>query len=171
MIEISQEQAEDWWQVENLYDLSFAPGREALSSYRLREGVSPVSDLSMVARAAESGVIAAIRYWPIVIGDKNAPALLLGPIAVHPAHQSEGLGGGLMRASLQMAKELGWKRVILVGDYPYYQRFGFVPARELEFPPPTNPDRLLCLALDEAGFSGVSGAIKSVKSVASGHGV
>jgi predicted N-acetyltransferase YhbS len=44
------EQKEDWWEVEALYDLCFAPGREALSSYRLREGVDPVAGLCLVAR-------------------------------------------------------------------------------------------------------------------------
>ena len=53
------------------------------------------------------------------------PALLLGPVAVHPTRQGEGLGALLIAESLARARELGWTRVILVGDEPYYRRFGF----------------------------------------------
>ena len=55
-MELRQEQAEDWWDVEALFDLAFAPGREALSSYRLRDGVDPVADLCLVA-CDEDGTI------------------------------------------------------------------------------------------------------------------
>ena len=50
MIKLSPETPEEGWEVETLYDLCFAPGREGLSSYRLRDGVAPVAGLSHVAR-------------------------------------------------------------------------------------------------------------------------
>ena len=50
MYELTRETPDDWWEVEALYDLCFAPGREALSSYRLRDGVAPIASLSSVAR-------------------------------------------------------------------------------------------------------------------------
>ena len=83
-MELAIEKPDDWWEVEALYDLCFAPGREALSSYRLRDGVEPVAGLCMVARDEADVLAAAIRYWPVRVGD--AQALLLGPIAVHPTH-------------------------------------------------------------------------------------
>ncbi|GHA52558.1 N-acetyltransferase [Amylibacter ulvae] len=159
MFQISQESKDDLWEVEFLYDLSFAPGREALSSYRLREDVERVAQLCLVARDEGNSVAGAIRYWPVVIGDKNAPALLLGPVAVHPTHQGEGLGALLIQKSLEIARDLGWARVILVGDAPYYARFGFRRATNLEFPPPTNPERLLFLELLPQGFENTSGKI------------
>lgn len=162
MYEIRPEQPEDWWDVESLLDLSFAPGREALSSYRLREGVSMVPELCLVARDSDGILGGAIRFWPIQIGKNNAQALLLGPIAVHPTRQGEGLGGQLMRSALELAKINGWERVILVGDEPYYSRFGFKKADFLQYPPPTNPDRLLFLPLTEDAFQGVSGLITRV---------
>ncbi|PIB24182.1 GNAT family N-acetyltransferase [Amylibacter kogurei] len=159
MFQISQETKDDQWEVEFLYDLSFAPGREALSSYRLREDVAPVAQLCLVARDAGNSVAGAIRYWPIFIGDDNAAALLLGPVAVHPTHQGEGLGALLIQKSLEIARDAGWARVILVGDAPYYARFGFQRATNLEFPPPTNPERLLFLELLPDGFENISGKI------------
>jgi predicted N-acetyltransferase YhbS len=166
MYQIEQEQISDWWDVEALFDLSFAPGREALSSYRLREGVDSVDALCLVARDVDGVLGGAIRFWPIRIGENNDDALLLGPIAVHPTRQGEGLGGKLMRISLDKAQKLGWKRVVLVGDEPYYARYGFRKADFLQYPPPTNPDRLLYLGLGDLAFSGVSGLIKPAKDVA-----
>lgn len=157
MFEVKAECAEDWWEVEALYDLCFAPGRTALSSYRLREGVQTVAGLSLVAR--ENGVIAgAIRYWPVRIGAERA--LLLGPVAVHPTHQGEGLGGLLIRDSLERAREKGWTRVLLVGDAPYYGRFGFSRLEHVRMPPPTNPDRVLGLSLVPGAWDGISGDVE-----------
>ena len=157
MIELSPETKEDWWEVEALYDLCFAPGREALSSYRLRDGVEPVAKLSLVARDPEGILAAAIRYWPVVVSSYKA--LLLGPVAVHPTHQGEGLGGFLIRESLYLAADLGWERVLLVGDAPYYGRFGFSKLEGVEMPPPTNPDRVLGIELRDGAWSGVRGKV------------
>lgn len=157
MIELKAEQASDRWEVEALYDLCFAPGREALSSYRLRDGVPPVPGLSQVARDSDGILAAAIRYWPVLVG--TAPALLLGPVAVHPTRQGEGLGGSLVRDSLAKAAETGWERVMLVGDAPYYQRFGFRRLMGVEMPPPTNPERVLGLALEAGSWDGIRGQV------------
>ena len=85
--------------------------------------------------------------------------LLLGPIAVHPTRQGEGLGALLINESLAEARRLGWERVLLVGDAPYYARFGFIKLDGVEMPPPTNPDRVLGLALKKAAWDGVAGRV------------
>ena len=157
-MEIRQEQPQDWWEVEALYDLCFAPGREALSSYRLRDDVAPVARLSRVARDPDGVLGGVIRYWPVRIGASQA--LLLGPIAVHPTRQGEGLGSALMTDSLQIAKDLGWTRVLLVGDAPYYQRHGFGKTSAVTMPPPTNPDRVLARALQPGAWDGVAGLVE-----------
>ena len=155
-MQLHQETPADWWEVEALYDLCFAPGREALSSYRLRDGVAPVADLCLILRD-ENGLAAAIRYWPVQIA--GAEVLLLGPIAVHPVHQGEGLGGWLMRDSLSRAQAQGWDRVLLVGDAPYYSRFGFARLDGVILPPPTNPARVLGLELTPGAWAGITGAV------------
>jgi len=154
---LEEETEADWWEVEALYDLCFAPGRTALSSYRLREGVETVAALCGVLRDADGILAAAIRYWPVEVGGQDA--LLLGPVAVHPTRQGEGLGGLLIRESLAEARRLGWERVMLVGDAPYYGRFGFVRLDAVVMPPPTNPDRVLGLALKRGAWDGVTGAV------------
>lgn len=157
MIRLDEETAQDWWEVEALLDLCFAPGREALSSYRLRDDVAPVAPLCLVARDDAGILAAAVRYWPVLVG--GAAALLLGPIAVHPTRQGEGLGGLLMRESMVLAPPLGWSRVLLVGDAPYYGRFGFRRLDEVVMPPPTNPERVLGHDLAPGAWDGVSGVV------------
>ena len=157
MIELKPEAKEDWWEVEALLDLCFAPGREALSSYRLRDGIPPVSGLSLVARDEQRIVTGAIRFWPVRVG--GADVLLLGPVAVHPTHQGEGLGAGLIREGLAAAREGGWQRVMLVGDAPYYSRFGFEKLDHVVMPPPTNPDRVLGQDLVPGAWDGIAGQV------------
>lgn len=157
MYELATETADDTPEVEALMDLCFAPGRTALSSYRLREGVPPVRELCLMLH--DGGVLlAAIRYWPVRVGGR--PVLLLGPVAVHPTTQGEGLGAFLMRESLDRARAIGWARVMLVGDYPYYRRFGFFKLERVRMPPPTNPDRVLGLELRPGAWVGVEGAVE-----------
>ena len=159
MFTLAQETEADWWEVEALYDLCFAPGREALSSYRLRDGVPRVSGMSLVARDVQNILAGAIRYWPVRVGTRNA--LLLGPVAVHPTHQGEGLGGLLIEESLAKGVGQGWKRVMLVGDAPYYARFGFEKLENVIMPPPTNPERVLGRELVPGAWGGVSGLVQS----------
>jgi predicted N-acetyltransferase YhbS len=154
-LEIAGETPEDWWEVEALYDLCFAPGREALSSYRLRDGIPPVARLCLTARDRYGELMGAIRQWPVRVGE--TPVLLLGPVAVHPTRQGEGIGGMLIRESLARAD--GWERAMLVGDAPYYSRFGFRKLRGVVMPPPTNPERVLGRALAPGAWDGVTGDV------------
>ncbi|WP_066710216.1 GNAT family N-acetyltransferase [Celeribacter ethanolicus] len=159
MYKLDVETDADWWEVEALYDTCFAPGRELLSSYRLRDGVPKVQDLCLIARDEDGVLAAAIRFWPIRIGAGEHRALLLGPVAVHPTRQGEGLGGMLMTESMAEAVRLGWDRVMLVGDAPYYSRFGFEKLDRVQMPPPTNPDRVLGVALRPGAWDGVEGLV------------
>ena len=154
-VDLAAETQEDWWEVEALFDLCFAPGREALSSYRLRDGITAISELSLVAR--DQGVLAgAIRYWPIRVSDH--PALLLGPIAVHPTRQGEGVGRYLIEGSLALATD--WERVLLVGDEPYYGKFGFERLQDVTMPRPTNPERVLGRNLSPNAWRNISGPVE-----------
>ncbi|MBW4707684.1 N-acetyltransferase [Roseobacter sp. YSTF-M11] len=157
MYNLSVETAQDVYEVEALFDLCFAPGREALSSYRLRDDVPSVATLNQVARDAAGILAGAIRFWPVHIG--AADALLLGPVAVHPTRQGEGLAAQLIRDTLQLAASQDWDRVMLVGDAPYYARFGFARLEHVVMPPPTNPERVLGQALVAGAWDGVAGEV------------
>ncbi|WP_100367527.1 GNAT family N-acetyltransferase [Yoonia maricola] len=155
------ETPDDWWEVEALYDLCFAPGRSALSSYRLREGVTPIGPLCLTARDTDGILAGAVRNWPVRVDGEQA--VLLGPIAVHPTRQGEGVAALLMQRCLADARNLGWSRLMLVGDALYYRRFGFERLADVTMPPPTNPDRVLGVALEQGAWLGVSGAVTSIR--------
>lgn len=119
-----------------------------------------------MARDAEGVLAGAIRYWPIsIVGDHTHKALLLGPVAVHPTRQGEGLGGHLIRQSIGRATKLGWDRVMLVGDAPYYQRFGFTRLDGVVMPPPTNPDRVLAYDQGSGSWFGVHGDVRRYEAI------
>jgi len=158
VLDLIRETKQDWWEVEALFDLCFAPGREALSSYRLRDNADPVFELCHIVRDKEGILGGAIRFWPVQVSGQ--PVLLLGPVAVHPTRQGEGLGEVLIRESIKRASDLCWTHVILVGDAPYYRRFGFAPLQHIDMPPPVNPDRVLGLALDDSGWKGLIGRVE-----------
>ena len=160
-LKLATETPDDWWEVEALYDLCFAPGRSALSSYRLREGVDPIAPLCLTARDDEGILAGAVRNWPVRIGHKDA--VLLGPIAVHPTRQGEGVAALLMQRCLNDARNSGWPRLMLVGDAPYYQRFGFSRLWGVMMPPPTNPERVLGVALVDGAWAGVRGEVTAAR--------
>lgn len=153
-MELSRAAPDDTWEVEALYDLAFGPGREALSSYRLRDGVEPIAGLSLVARDMPGGPVAgAVRFWPVRAG--GAAALMLGPVAVHPTRQGEGIGGALIGDGVARAEAQGWRRILLIGDLPYYGRFGFHRLSGLAMPPPTDPARIL----GRGAWAGIAGPV------------
>ena len=108
--------------IERLHERTFGPGRYARSAFRIREGRGHMLELSFTARIGTL-MVGSIRLTPICIGE--TPALLLGPLTVEPPFRSHGVGSALMARSLNEAKAKGYKLVLLVGDEPYYRRFGF----------------------------------------------
>ena len=152
--------------VEVILDLAFGPDRHQKTAYRLRDNVEPVPELSLVARQ-DGKVFGTLRFWPILIrrqGAADVPALMLGPIAVLPDLKGRGIGISLMREGLARAKVLGHRIVILVGDYPYYNRVGFEHIEHGRFLMPgwVDLDRLLALELVPGALEGVSGRIVSL---------
>jgi predicted N-acetyltransferase YhbS len=88
---------------------------------------------------------------------------MLGPIAIDPSVQSLGLGGKLMREALKRAGNLGHKAVLLVGDAPYYERFGFSADKtgSLWLPGPYERKRFLALELEEGALGGARGLVSA----------
>ena len=156
-ITLDRERPDDFWEVEALFDTCFAPGRTALSSYRLRDGVDPIAALCLTARDGGGVLAGAVRNWPVRI--RKVPSILLGPVAVHPTRQGEGIAALLIWRSIEIARDSGWDRIMLVGDAPYYGRFGFEKLTGVHMPPPTNPDRVLGLALTDGAWDGVRGRV------------
>src|SRR5216684_6098269 len=104
-------------------------------------------------------LVGTLRLWHVSAG--GVPALVLGPLAVDPSCRKLGIGGALVQRALAAAKARGHGAVLLLGDAPYYARFGFSALKtgELSLPGPFERDRLLGLELRERALDGASGVI------------
>src|SRR5919107_5135542 len=161
MITIREETFRDVEPREALLDACFGPARFQKTCERLREGRMPADGLSLVIDR-NSEVIGTVRLWHVSAGP-NRSALMLGPIAIDPSVQSLGLGGKLMREALKRAGDLGHKAVLLVGDAPYYERFGFSTSKtgSLWLPGPYERGRFLALELEEGALDGARGLVSA----------
>ncbi|KLK89595.1 GCN5 family acetyltransferase [Microvirga vignae] len=161
MITIREESFHDVEAREALLDTCFGPARFQKTCERLREGRKPADGLALTIER-DGELVGTVRLWHISAG-ANLPALMLGPIAVDPALQSLGLGAKLMREALQRATDLGHKAVLLVGDAPYYERFGFSSEKtgSLWLPGPYEHNRFLALELEAGYLDGARGLVSA----------
>ena len=123
MTEIREERASDIASIRAVNIRAFGRDQEANIVDALRTNGAVV--LSLVA-TRERDVVGHILYSPVTIGDATAAAL--GPMAVVPECQRQGIGSALVRAGQQRLQELGCPLVVVVGHPAFYPRFGFRPA-------------------------------------------
>ncbi|GJE57650.1 MULTISPECIES: GNAT family N-acetyltransferase [Methylobacterium] len=159
---IRREHPDDAQAIERLHARAFGPGRFARTAYRLREGAAALPELCFTALVG-TYLVGSLRFSAAEAGGR--PLLALGPITVDPSFANRGIGCALMQAGLDAARAGSHGLVILVGDLPYYRRFGFspVPMGRLVLPGPVDPARFLWLALAEGGSDGVSGNVSAAR--------
>jgi predicted N-acetyltransferase YhbS len=159
MFEIRPETPFDAARREALLDAAFGESRFAKAAERLREGRLPAEGLAFVAEA-HGRLIGTVRLWNVAAGPGRA-ALLLGPLAVDCELRDRGIGGALMAHALGEARQRGHAAVLLVGDAPYYGRFGFSAEKTggLWLPGPYARDRLLALEIVPGALDGAQGLI------------
>ena len=155
---IRAERASDVAAREALLDACFGGNRHARTCQRLRDGRAPAEGLSLSA-VAEGRLVGTVRLWHVSVG--GIPALMLGPLAVEASSRQLGVGAALMDHALAAAKARGHRAVILLGDAPYYARFGFSATKtgQMSLPGPFERDRLLGMELREGGLEGAWGMI------------
>ena len=153
----------DFAAVSRLHAKVFGPGRFTRTAYRVREGAPKISPYCGVALLGET-LVAAVRFTSITIGGANG-ALLLGPLAVDPDFAGQGFGKRLVGGAMEAAKAAGVKLVLLVGDEPYYGRFGFRPAPpgQITMPGPVDPARLLVAELEPGVLAAYAGLIAPLR--------
>ena len=158
---IARERAQDARLVEGLIGRAFGPGRYAKAAERLREGRVPDLSLSFVAWS-EGRAVGCVRQWPILIGE--APAVLLGPIAVEEDRRHEGVGASLVQGACDAVRETGYGAILLVGDEPLFGPFGFTAAaaQRVVLPGPVDPRRVLALSLGRAPAPELSGPVRAI---------
>ena len=159
MVTIRHERSTDIAARERLLDASFGAGRLAKTSERLREGRFAAEGLSF-ATVEDGRLIGTARLWNVSAGIGH-PVLLLGPLAVAAQARGRGIGTALVHKAVREARRLGHRAILLVGDAPYYGRFGFTAdaTRALRLPGPYEPERLLGLALKPGALDGARGLV------------
>jgi predicted N-acetyltransferase YhbS len=155
---VRSERASDAVAREALLDASFGVNRQLRTCQRLRDGQAPAEGLALSA-LSRGRLVGTLRLWHVSAG--GVPALVLGPLAVDPRFRKLGIGRALVQRALAAAKARGHGAVLLLGDAPYYTRFGFSALKtgELRLPGPFEPDRLLGLELREGALDGAWGMI------------
>jgi putative acetyltransferase len=107
-------------------------------------------------------VVGHIFFSPVEIDDAGAGvrAAGLGPMAVMPGRQRQGVGSRLIRAGLDACRQAGFDVVVVIGHPTYYPRFGFVPAarRGLRYEEEVPEDAFMLLEL-RAGSLGDGGGV------------
>lgn len=157
----------DHAEIENLLDAAFGIDRRTKTSYRLREGEKPLPGLSFVARSDDNAILGAISFWQIHIGTEGGKggldAVLLGPLAVFPQLQGQGIGRVLMAHAIATIEQTNHQLILLVGDEAYYTKAGFkqVPPGQIIMPGPNDPKRLLYLEITPGVLNTAHGLIRS----------
>jgi predicted N-acetyltransferase YhbS len=161
MVTIRNERSTDIAARERLLDAAFGAGRFAKTSERLREGRFAAAGLSFAA-VEDGRLVGTARLWDVSAGI-GRPALLLGPLAVAVEARGRGIGSALVNKAVRDARRLGHRAILLVGDAPYYGRFGFTAdaTRALRLPGPYEPERLLGLALRPCALDGARGLVRA----------
>ena len=158
--EIRPEIAGDVLAREALLDRALGARRRRKSSEKLRRGRLPSEGLAFSAVATDGRLVGTVRLWDVDAG--GCKALLLGPLAVDPAFHGAGIGSALMNHAITQVRARGHKAVLLVGDAPYYQRFGFVSAPDTLFMPgPFERSRFLMLELQDGALADADGVLKA----------
>ncbi len=146
---IRREEARDAAAVDSLVLAAFGPGRFAKTAERIRE----TSALAVGFCAYEGqDLIGSVRLWSIMSGE--AKSVFLGPIAVDHTRRSAGLGGELVQACIEEVRAAGLDGILLVGDPPYFSRFGFVPAPEAILAGPVDRRRVMWLPISDVSPAG-----------------
>ena len=111
--------------IEALLDRAFGADRHGRTAYRLRAGMRPLAALSFAAFDG-ADLVGTLQSWPVALTDAGAAITelaLVGPVAVLPDRQRDGIGRRLMQAALDAADSLGHDALVLIGDPEYYGRF------------------------------------------------
>ncbi len=170
-IKLRKEQEKDYKAVFELIEKAFqkevhSDHREQYLVERLRKSDAFIPGLSIVAEL-DGKIVGHILLSKIKIKNKTKTfhSLALAPVSVHPEFQGKGIGEKLILESHQIAKELGYKSIILLGHEQYYPKFGYKRADKygIEIPFDAPPENCLVIELIENGLKDISGKVEYAK--------
>jgi putative acetyltransferase len=157
LIEIREEHPGDVTAIRDVNKRAFRQEHEGNIVEALRSNRAAL--LSLVA-TLDGRVVGHIMYSPLSVGEVTGAGL--GPMAVLPEHQRQGIGSKLVTVGNRKLKDTGCSFIVVVGHPAFYPRFGFRPARlygvscEWE----VSDDVFMLLVLDQTKMQGASGLAK-----------
>lgn len=158
LVEIREEHPGDVAAIRDLNKRAFGQDQEGNIVDALRSSGAVL--LSLVA-TLNGRLVGHIIYSPLSVGSEVTGAAL-GPMAVLPEYQRQGIGSKLVEAGNRKLKDAGCPFVIVLGHANYYPRFGFRPASahgiKCEWEVPDNV--FMILVLDKMKMQRVSGLAK-----------
>jgi putative acetyltransferase len=160
-VQVRPETPADRTAIREINEQAFGRPNEARLVDAIRSSPDFIPQLSLVAEQ-DGSLVGHVLFSPLTIqGIEGLGLLALGPIAVRPEWQRQGVGGQLIRIGLERAAAMGYRAVVLVGHSTYYPRFGFTSARAygLEAPFPVSDEHFMALPLQPGGLDGVRGTI------------
>ena len=162
-VEIVPEQPEHAVLIDPLLDRTFGRNRRQRTTYRLRDGVPPIAALCFASLDGDGSFLASLRFWPLFVGGRDA--ILLGPLAVDPMLQGQGIGKALVAHGLAAAAALGHEICVVVGPPAYYRPFGFVNASAagLIMPGPVEAARFQVMELVPGALEGLHGVLQKIE--------
>ncbi|ABY44371.1 MULTISPECIES: GNAT family N-acetyltransferase [Bacillus] len=167
MVTIRQEQKNDYRKTEEVVkeaflNEEFSDKKEHELVKRIRECDAFIPELSIVA--VDEEIVGHIMLSKITIEQDGTTvdSLALAPVSVAPSHQKKGIGGKLIGAALEKAKELGYGSVVVLGHPEYYPKFGFKKASEWNIKAPFEvPEEVfMVMELTENALEGVEGVVQ-----------
>ncbi|AIW84109.1 acetyltransferase, GNAT family [Bacillus mycoides] len=167
MVTIRQEQKNDYRKTEEVVkeaflNEEFSDKKEHELVKRIRECDAFIPELSIVA--VDEEIVGHIMLSKITIEQDGTTvdSLALAPVSVAPSHQKKGIGGKLIGAALEKAKELGYGSVVVLGHPEYYPKFGFKKASEWNIKAPFEvPEEVfMVMELTENSLEGVEGVVQ-----------
>ena len=165
---IRQEREEDYKKTELMTMRAFwnihGPGcNEHLLVHKLRNSEVYVPEISRVAEI-EGEIVGAIMYSKAQVydGETVHEVLTFGPLAIEPLAQSKGVGGKLLKETIRLAKEAGYRGICIFGEPDYYPKYGFINAEKFGITDEggNNYDAFMAYELTENGFADIKGKFK-----------
>lgn len=170
-VNIRKEESKDYEEVFDLIAKAFenevhSDRKEHFLVERLRSSDAFVPELSLLAEM-DGTIVGYILLTKIKIINSYAetPSLALAPIAVLPSHQGKGIGGQLINAAHQQARELGFGSIVLLGHENYYPRFGYRMINKYGIKLPFDaPDKnCMLVELEENSLKDIHGIVEYSK--------